>query len=183
VTPRAHGDLDAGNHVGIALRGLDAAAAARRALGVLSRDQGGGSVCFDAADPPAGETRCAANGMPASGVLPLERKTDGADGPATGHVERLGFDPADSPEGVIQAARHLSPHPGREPCWSAHPNGCDMLPTTIVSVTGLDRFARTYDAHLGPPAERRDGEARFLLPSGGSLRRIAGSRIAASFPP
>jgi hypothetical protein len=235
VTPRAPGDIDAINHVGIAVHDLDAAAAihaamgflvtpysphsaawkpgdpvtpqrsgnrcvtfandyleilgnedatrpAARIAGFLARHQGGHIICFNAEDLPAVEARFAARGIPTSGILPLQREVDGPDGPATARFERLRFDPSDSPEGFIQVAKHLTPRLIYQPRWTAHPNGCDMLATTIISVTDLAHFAHKYEAYLGLPAERHDGEARFRLPSGQALRLIAASHIAAVLP-
>lgn len=235
MTLRAAGDIDAVNHVGIAVRDLDAAAAvhaamgflvtpysphsaawkpgdpvvpqgsgnrcvtfandyleilgsedaanpAARIAGFLARHQGGHIICFNAEDLPAVETRFAANGIPTSGILPLQRELDGPEGRATARFERLRFDPTDSPEGFIQVAKHLTPQLIHQPRWTAHPNGCDMLATTIISVTDLDRFVRKYEAYLGLSAERHEDEARFRLSSGQALRLIAASRIASVLP-
>jgi catechol 2,3-dioxygenase-like lactoylglutathione lyase family enzyme len=235
MTPRAPGDIDAVNHVGIAVRDLDAAAAihaamgflvtpysphsaawrpgdpvtpqgsgnrcvtfpndyleilgaedatkpAARIAGFLARHQGGHILCFNAEDLAVVEARFAASGIPTSGILPLQREVNGPDGHATARFERLRFDPTDSPEGFIQVAKHLTPRLIYQPRWTAHPNGCDMLATTIISVTDLDRCAHGYEAYLGLPADRHDGEARFRLPSRQALRLIAASRIAAVLP-
>jgi len=235
MTMRAPGDIDAVNHVGIAVRDLDAAAAVQAAMGFLvtpysphsaawkpgdpvvpqgsgnrcvtfandyleilgsedrakpaariagflGRHQGGHIICFNAEDLPAVATRFAANGIPTSGILPLQREVDGPEGRATARFERLRFDPADSPEGFIQVAKHLTPRLIYQPRWTAHPNGCDMLAATIVSVTDLDRFARQYEAYLGLPAERSVAEARFRLPSGQVLRLVAAAAIAEVLP-
>lgn len=142
----------------------DAAAPSPRLAGYLKHHQGAHIICFNSEDTHAVDRRLKAEAVATSGVIPLQRDIDTPDGVRTAKFERVQFAPDDSPEGYIQAARHLTPEYIYQPRYVGHPNGCVELSDTIVVVDDLDRFARKYERYLGT-APIRDGETiRFRFP-------------------
>jgi hypothetical protein len=83
------------------------------------------------------------------------------------------FDPDASPEGYIQAARHLTPQYIYQPRYIEHPNGCTQLSETILVVDDLERYAEKYKRYLELPAKREDDTVTFTFALGSRLRIVS----------
>ena len=134
---------------------------AARIENFLARHQGAHIICFNSETPEAIDTRLAEVGVRTSGVIPLQREIDTADGVRTAKFQRVQFAPDDSPEGYIQVARHLTPQYIYQPRYTAHANGCDALVDTIVVADDLEHFCDKYARYLGVTPVREDSAWRF----------------------
>lgn len=147
------------------LANTDPARPSARLEGYLKSHQGGHIICFNAEDLPALERRLVAAGFGTSGVLPLQREIDTPEGMQTAKFERMQFAPDESPEGYIQAARHLTPQHIYQPRYTGHANGCTELASVVVVVTELQRFSQRYEGYTQVRPQLQDGVARFALPA------------------
>lgn len=160
----------------------DARQPSPRLAGYLRHHQGAHIICFNTDDPHALERRLSDAGVGTSGVIPLQRDIDTPDGVRTAKFERIQFAPENSPEGYIQAARHLTPEYIYQPRYIAHPNGCFELSDTIVVADDLDGFARKYARYLGA-TPTRDGEVvRFRFPLVSTLTIVQQRHAPALLP-
>jgi len=147
----------------------DPAQPAARITNFLKRHQGAHIICFNTEDPQAVDRRLHDAGIATSGVIPLQRDIDTPDGVHTAKFERVQFAPEHSPEGYIQAARHLTPQYIYQPRYIVHPNGCTQLSTTFVVTDTLDQFADMYSRYTGLPATRQDHACQFRFALGTQL--------------
>lgn len=135
-----------------------------RLEGFLRRHQGGHIICFNSEDLPSVERRLLAHGLKTSGVLPLQREIDTPDGERTAKFERSQFAPDESPEGYIQAARHLTPQYIYQPRYITHANGCTALSSTVLVVDDMARFRERYIAYTGLQPHGDGSELTFEFP-------------------
>jgi catechol 2,3-dioxygenase-like lactoylglutathione lyase family enzyme len=135
----------------------------------LKRHEGAHIICFNSEHIDVLDRRLREEGVASSGLIPLQRDIDTPDGLRTAKFKRLQFAPEDSPEGYIQAAKHLTPQYIYQQRYIAHPNGCDKLRDTIVVTPDLPRFVRKYTRFLAMPPKQEDGLAIFDLPGGTRL--------------
>lgn len=147
-------------------------APAARIEAFLARHQGAHILCFNSEAPEAVDARLRAAGMGSSGVIPLQRDIDTPDGVRTAKFARVQFAPEDSPEGYVQAARHLTPQFIYQPRYIRHANGCDALTDCVVVADDLDAFARKYERYLGAPLVRDGGAWRFEFSLVGRLTLV-----------
>ena len=138
----------------------------------LAHHQGGHIICFNSETPEAVDARLAQAGVRTSGVIPLQRDIDTPDGVRTAKFQRVQFAPDDSPEGYIQAARHLTPEYIYQPRYTSHPNGCTALSDCIVVADDVEHFARKYERYIGSPARREGSAWRFDFPLVGRLTLV-----------
>lgn len=155
------------------LASVDDAAVPERIAGYLARHQGAHIICFGTDDAAAVEARLACNGVATTGVIPLQRDVDTPQGVRTARFERLQFDPGATPEGYIQAARHLTPEFIHQPRYMAHPNGATAMTETILVTTEPDELERRYAAYCGGPAVRDGPRRTFRFRMGSSLSIVA----------
>ena len=153
-----------------------------RLAGFLNRHQGAHIICFNTETPSALDDRLRRLEIQTSGVIPLQRDIDTPNGVRTAQFERVQFAPDDSPEGYIQAARHLTPDFIYQPRYIAHENGCTFLSEACVATDDAAGFARKYGRYLGMTAEAYDDLFRFRLPLGSSLVIVPSRRAAELFP-
>lgn len=132
-----------------------------RLAGFLHHHQGGHIICFGSEDLPSVEKRLIANQLKTSGVLPLQRDVDTPTGTHTAKFERMQFAPDESPEGYIQAAKHLTPEYIYQPRYIDHPNGCNELSDTILVVDDMVRFKQRYQVYTGVTPKDNDGILTF----------------------
>ncbi len=135
-----------------------------RLTGYLRHHQGGHIICFGSEDLPSVERRLIANGLKTSGVLPLQRDIDTPEGVRTAKFERVQFAPDESPEGYIQAARHLTPEYIYQPRYTGHANGCTELSWVVLVVSDLAGFRKRYVHYVGAQPEGADKEFTFQFP-------------------
>lgn len=142
----------------------DPAEPSPRLANYLKHHQGAHIICFNTEDAHAVDRRLAGAGVRTSGVIPLQRDIDTPEGVRTAKFERVQFAPEDSPEGYIQAARHLTPQYIYQPRYIEHPNRCVELSDTIVVTDDLDGFAEKYARYVGMKPTRDGDTVRFRFP-------------------
>ena len=150
----------------------DASRPAPRITNFLKHHQGAHIICFDSGDCAFVDRRVRGLGIETSGVIPLQRDIDTPDGVRTAKFERSQFAPNDSPEGYIQATRHLTPQYIYQPRYIRHANGCFQLAETILVVDDMAKFERRYRTYLNIDPERDAHGVRFRLPLGTTLSLI-----------
>jgi hypothetical protein len=154
----------------------------QRLAAFLARHQGAHIICFNTETPSALDDRLRRLDIETSGVIPLQRDIETPNGVQTARFERVQFAPDDSPEGYIQAARHLTPEFIYQPRYIAHENGCTSLSEAFVATDDAAGFARKYGRYLGMPPEARDDLFRFRLPLGSTLTVVPTERAVRLFP-
>ena len=158
------------------------AAPAPRISNFLNRHQGAHIICFNTEKPEQVDQRLRANGVSTSGVIPLQREIDTPDGVKTAKFQRVQFAPDESPEGYIQAARHLTPEYIYQPRYTAHPNGSEMLRDTYLVTDDVERFADKYARYLGRPARHENGVTLFEFEQGSRLLLITSEQARKLLP-
>jgi catechol 2,3-dioxygenase-like lactoylglutathione lyase family enzyme len=148
----------------------------------LRRHQGAHIICFNTEATPVVDGRLRGLGISTSGVIPLQRDIDTPEGVRTAKFERVQFAPDDSPEGYIQAARHLTPQYIYQPRYTEHPNGCTALSEVFIATDDPRAFAEKYARYLSMPAAETDGAFRFQLPLGSALTILPATQAPRSFP-
>lgn len=137
------------------------AAPSARLDGFLRHHQGGHIICFGSEDLASVDQRLKARGLQTSGVIPLQREVDTPEGLRTAKFERVQFAPDDSPEGYIQAARHLTPEFIYQPRYTTHPNGCTELAEAVLVVDDMAAFGARYATYTGLQPAIDDGALSF----------------------
>ena len=160
----------------------DAARPAPRITNFLKRHQGAHIICFDSGDCGFVDQRVRDLGIETSGVIPLQRDIDTPEGVRTAKFERSQFAPNASPEGYIQATRHLTPQYIYQPRYIRHANGCFQLMETILVADDLAAFERRYRDYLDIEPEREAGLVRFRFPLG-TMLTLADLKHAAALLP
>jgi Glyoxalase-like domain len=155
---------------------------AARITSFLKHHQGAHIICFDCGDCNAVDKRVRGLGIETSGVIPLQREIDTPEGMRTAKFERTQFASEDSPEGYIQAARHLTPEYIYQPRYISHTNSCHQLSETFVIADDLLRFDRKYRDYLGTTPSQEGKAVRFRLAFGTTLT-IVDVRNASEFIP
>ncbi len=115
----------------------------------LKRHQGAHIICFGSEQVESVDGRLKAQGIATSDVIPLQRDIDTPEGVRTAKFQRVQFAPDDSPEGYIQAARHLTPQYIYQPRYIAHANGCTELSDVILVTEDIAHFSDKYSRYLG----------------------------------
>ena len=148
----------------------------------LSRHQGAHIICFNTEATPAVDARLRELGISTSGVIPLQRDIDTPEGMRTAKFERVRFAPDNSPEGYIQAARHLTPQYIYQPRYIEHPNGCTSLSEACIVADDARTFAEKYARYLSTSPVETDGTFRFRLSLGSTLTVLPTKQAPQSFP-
>lgn len=153
-----------------------------RLAGYLRHHQGAHIICFNSEDPDAVDTRLRAAGIETSGVIPLQREIDTPSGVQTAKFQRIQFAPKDSPEGYIQAARHLTPEHIYQPRYIRHPNGCTELSNAYLVVEDTAKYAARYASYIGAEPEVDSDVARFKFSLCGALTILTPRRALELLP-
>lgn len=153
-----------------------------RQTAFLAHHQGAHIICFGTDDTPAVDRRLAAAGIKTSGVIPLQRDVDTPEGMRTAKFERVQFDPKGTPEGYIQAARHLTPQYVHQPRYMKHPNKVVALSETIIVADDAAHYAALYERYTGHASVRVGAKHSFVLQPACRLSIIA-TRDAATVLP
>lgn len=141
-----------------------------RMTAFLNHHQGAHIICFGSEDLPSVEKRLAANHVKTSGIIPLQRDVDTPEGIKTARFERIQFSIDDTPEGYIQAAKHLTPDYIYQPRYIAHPNGCTELAHVILLVTDMPKYMQRYAVYTGQQPQWHESVATFNFPLCASLQ-------------
>ena len=159
-----------------------AAAPSPRIADFLARHQGGHIICFGTEDPHAVDARLKASGVKTSGVIPLQRNVDTPEGVRTAMFERVQFAPDASPEGYIQAARHLTPEYVYQPRYIAHPNQTVALSEVFLVTDDPDGFEMRYARFCGRKAKRGASRRTFSFPLASRLSLVAARDVTSVLP-
>ena len=150
----------------------------------LGRHEGAHIISFGTEDTQAVYAEFTANDIRSSGVIALERDVDTADGLRTARFERVQFDGAATPEGLIQVARHLTPQYIHQTRYMGHPNRVTgLVETWIVAEDPLavaTRYARStgriaQPAHEGYRLDFARNSALRVLDATGAVARSLGT--------
>jgi hypothetical protein len=155
---------------------------AARIASFLKHHQGAHIICFDCGDCELVDKRVRGQGIETSGVIPLQRDIDTPDGVRTAKFERTQFAPGNSPEGYIQASRHLTPEYIYQPRYIRHANGCFQLSEAILVADDLSSFTKRYRAYIGAEPSCETDAVRFRLPLGTTLTLIDVRDAATALP-
>lgn len=153
-----------------------------RITGYLNHHQGGHIICFNSEDLPSVDRRLASAGIKTSGIIPLQRDVDTPGGIQTAKFQREQFAPDDSPEGYIQAAKHLTPEYIYDPRYTGHPNGCDRLTECVVIADDLAHFAEKYSRYVDATPVWGDERATFSFELGSRLVLLSAKHASAYLP-
>jgi hypothetical protein len=153
-----------------------------RIAGFLSRHQGAHIICFGTEDPEGVDRRLKAGGMTTSGVLPLQRDIETPEGMRTAKFVRVQFSPDASPEGFIQAARHLTPQYIHQPRFMTHPNKCVALSEVFLVTAEPDALEAKYARYCDRPSERAPFKRTFTLPLISKVSIVAAQHAHRIFP-
>jgi len=155
------------------LANADPSVPSERLAGYLRHHEGAHIICFNTSAPERVDERLRAAGVGTSGVIPLQRDIDTDAGVRTARFQRVQFAPGDSPEGYIQAAKHLTPEYIYQPRYIRHPNGCTELSNVHLIVDDVRAFVARYERYTGLHA-RVDGErATFRFSLCGSMTIVS----------
>ncbi|GAA0348629.1 VOC family protein [Actinoallomurus spadix] len=138
---------------------------------------------FGCTDAAVTEERLRRAGLSSSGVLPLQRDVDTSDGTATARFEAVHVERALTPEGLVHAARHLTPELIHQRRYLRHANGATHLDGVLLVVddgevaAATDRYARILD--VTPVTE---GPRRVLRLALGQVEIVAASDLGAVLP-
>jgi Glyoxalase-like domain len=160
----------------------DPAAPAERLAGFLKHHEGAHIICFNSEDLASVDRRITAAGMTTSGVIPLQRDIDTPAGVQTAKFERVQFAQSDSPEGYIQAARHLTPEYIYQARYIEHANACYELADAVIVTDETDSFARKYAVYTGQAPERDGDVLRFRFARLSTLTLVDVKHAAALLP-
>ena len=127
----------------------------------LKRYEGLHIICFGADDLTTAHERLRREGITASDVIHLERNIDTPEGERMMEADCLHFAKAENPEGLVQAAQHLTPQYVLQPRYMNHRNGAVALTEVIVCAEAPDTVQSKYERYTGRRGERR-GVARVV---------------------
>lgn len=140
--------------------------------GFLARFEGPHIICFGCADIDVLARRLDENAVRNSGVIPLRREVEALrdDVPTTetARFQVVHFERGGTPEGLIQATKHLDPHLIHQQRYLSHPNGALDLVEVALAVRAGDVAASVerYGRYLGSEPTWSDEVATFTLPLG-----------------
>ena len=116
---------------------------------------------FGCVDAEAAEERLRRAGLSSSGVLPLQRDVETPGGTATARFQAVHLERSLTPEGLVHAARHLTPELIHQPRYLEHANGATHLESVLLVVDDgelaatADRYARILDVPAVAEGPRR----------------------------
>ncbi len=148
----------------------------------LSRHEGAHIICFGCGDAAVVDKRVSGNDIQTSGVIPLQRDLEMPEGTRTAKFECVHFGKGFMPEGLIQAAHHLTPQYIHQDRYVHHRNGVTALSDVYLSTSDPDAFERRYEKLTGIKARRAGRRRVFDLPLVSRVSIIDCKDMAAEFP-
>lgn len=131
----------------------------------LARYEGLHIICFGADDIRTVHARATRDGIAASDMVLVERNVDTLQGERMMQADSIHFPKAENPEGLVQAAQHLTREYVLQPRYMNHRNGAVSLTEVIVCVETPAMVQAKYERYTGRRGERR-GQTRVVeLPS------------------
>jgi len=148
----------------------------------LSRHEGAHIICFGCGDAATVNARVSSQGIHTSGVIPLQRDLGTPEGVRTAKFECVHFGEGFMPEGLIQAAHHLTPQYIHQDRYIHHANGAVALSDVFLSSEDPDALEQRYRKLIGADAQRRGRRRVFDLPLVSRVSILHSSDLAAEFP-
>ena len=130
----------------------------------LERYEGMHIICFGCGDAGTVNTRLNGAGIETSGVIPLQRDVDTAEGRRTAKFDCVHFGARHTPEGLVQAAHHVTPQYIHQPAHMAHPNKCVALSNCYIAAQDPDAVAKRYETLTCQKAKRDGAKWVITLP-------------------
>jgi hypothetical protein len=150
---------------------------------LIARYEGLHGCSFGCDDAETVYQRLCEAGLSSSGVLPLQRDVETADGVATARFQAVHLDRTLTPEGLIHIAHHLTPELIHQSRYLDHANGATHLHSVLLVVddTELEATVTRYALTLGtePVAE---GPLRVLPLPIGRMQIVAVSAFGEALP-
>lgn len=148
----------------------------------LARHEGAHIICFGCGSAATVDDRVRGNGIGTSGVISLQRDVGTPEGVCTAKFECVHFAGEATPEGLIQAAHHVTPQYIHQERYVRHANGVVALSDVYLSAPDPDGFERRYEKLIGRRARRAGKWRVFDLPMVSRVSIAATSEIASEFP-
>ena len=148
----------------------------------IERFEGAHIIVFGCGDAAVVDKRLAGTDLQTSGVIRLERDLKAADEIRTAKFDCIHYPKDKSPEGLVQAAHHLTPELIHQPHLLDHPNGAVALTEVVLCSGDPDRDAARYAEFLGIDATRDGMKQTLTLPMGDRLQIVAAGDLEAVLP-
>jgi hypothetical protein len=148
----------------------------------LQRFEGAHIICFGCGDASVVDRRLRLSGVGTSGVIPLKRDLDTPDGKRTAKFDCVHFDYAATPEGLIQAAYHLTPQYIHQKRYLGHPNKVTALSNVYLAVADPAETAARYEKFTGRKGERQGKNFVFKLPRVSKVTIMPAANLATELP-
>ncbi|KZB84787.1 VOC family protein [Amycolatopsis regifaucium] len=133
---------------------------------LVARYEGLHGCSFGCDDAETVYQRLCESGLSSSGVLPLQRDVETADGVATARFQAVHLDRGLTPEGLIHIAHHLTPELIHQPRYLDHANGATRLHSVLLVVDDaeLEATVARYALTLGTEPVAEGPRQVFPLP-------------------
>ena len=148
----------------------------------LQRFEGAHIICFGCGDAEVVDKRLRSSGVGTSGVIPLKRDLDTPEGTRTAKFDCVHFDYATTPEGLIQAAHHRTPHYIHQQRYLGHANKVSALSDVYLAVADPAEAAARYEKFTGIKGERQGNSIVFKLPRVSKVTIMPAASVAAELP-
>lgn len=130
----------------------------------LERFQGGHIICFGCKDANVVHERLSHTDIKTSDVVLLQRDIGTPDGVRTARFDCVHFDRAQTPEGLIQAARHRNPEYVHQERYLSHRNGARALSEVVLTTSDPEAKAKHYETLTNRKATRSGNRFKIDLP-------------------
>lgn len=131
---------------------------------LVERFYGANIVCFGCKDAGTVDARLVAAGVPTSGVVALQRDIETEAGMKTAAFDCVLVDLGETPEGLLQAARHHNPEYVHQTRYLGHSNGTTAMSEILLVTTEPEAMARRYQTLTGQPMHGGDDTFSIQLP-------------------
>lgn len=150
----------------------------------LEKHEGAHIICFGCGDASTVNARVRSEGFETSGVIPLQRNVGTPEGERTAKFECVHFGDrkAFMPEGLIQAAHHVTPQYIHQDRYMRHANGVVALSEVFLGVADPDAYESKYAKLTGRSAKRIGRKRMFELPLVSRVSILAHADLAAELP-
>ncbi|WP_245663652.1 VOC family protein [Nocardia arthritidis] len=138
---------------------------------------------LETGDAESARRQLAAAGVPASGVLDLEREVETEDGIRVVRARAVHVDPRSTPEALLGVAQHLTREYVHQPRYLSHPNGARAIAAVLIvgADAEFDAIVERYSRVLAVAAVRK-GPLTVLEMGAGRLELVRASEAPAVLP-
>ncbi|MFE7744597.1 VOC family protein [Nocardia sp. NPDC057455] len=138
---------------------------------------------LETGDAESARRQLAAAGVPATGVLDLERDVETEDGIRTVRARAVHVDPRATPEALLGIAQHLTREYVHQPRYLSHPNGARAIAAVLIVAADaeFDAIVERYSRISAVPAVGK-GPLTVVEMGTGRLELVRASEAAAVLP-